>query len=365
MRTTLQPKAQDAAQKAIDYVTPNNTSKVGAAATTIQPGTGKIISMVQASHWPTAAAVAKAEGPEEARLGLHDVNWNVDKAYGSSDGFQTGSTFKAFTLAAALKSGHDPQRHGQRAAERRHHRPASGTARALRSAASRGTGYYSPQNDERGAVGSVSLYKATAALDQHGVRRSSSSRSGVCKVASMAAQPRRAPGRRRASTARPSSRSCRSLTLGTQPDRADDDGRGLRDVRGQRQVLPADRDHLDHQRERQEVHRRRAPNCTQVLDKDVAHGVTSALQKVILDRWHRRRHRACPVASPAGKTGTTNDNHQAWFVGYTPQLSTAVYVGHPTIAEQVLISGESVGNGHRLPGHGVRRQHRRHRSGRR
>src|SRR5690625_7951070 len=30
----------------------------------------------------------------------------------------------------------------------------------------------------------------------------------------------------------------------------------------------------------------------------------------------------------AGKTGTTNKNVQSWFVGYTPQLSTAVWVGN-------------------------------------
>ena len=29
----------------------------------------------------------------------------------------------------------------------------------------------------------------------------------------------------------------------------------------------------------------------------------------------------------AGKTGTTQDNGDAWFVGYTPQLSTAVWMG--------------------------------------
>jgi penicillin-binding protein 1A len=31
----------------------------------------------------------------------------------------------------------------------------------------------------------------------------------------------------------------------------------------------------------------------------------------------------------AGKTGTTDDNTNAWFVGYTPQLTTAVWLGHP------------------------------------
>jgi penicillin-binding protein 1A len=32
----------------------------------------------------------------------------------------------------------------------------------------------------------------------------------------------------------------------------------------------------------------------------------------------------------AGKTGTTSDYADAWFVGYTPQLSTAVWMGSPT-----------------------------------
>jgi penicillin-binding protein 1A len=34
----------------------------------------------------------------------------------------------------------------------------------------------------------------------------------------------------------------------------------------------------------------------------------------------------------AGKTGTTNEEHDAWFVGFTPHLSTAVYVGFDQLA---------------------------------
>ena len=34
----------------------------------------------------------------------------------------------------------------------------------------------------------------------------------------------------------------------------------------------------------------------------------------------------CPAA---GKTGTTDEAKDAWFVGYTPHLSTAVWVGYP------------------------------------
>ena len=31
----------------------------------------------------------------------------------------------------------------------------------------------------------------------------------------------------------------------------------------------------------------------------------------------------------AGKTGSTDENADAWFVGFTPQLSTAVWMGAP------------------------------------
>ena len=39
--------------------------------------------------------------------------------------------------------------------------------------------------------------------------------------------------------------------------------------------------------------------------------------------------RAVHLGRPAaGKTGTTNDYKDAWFVGYVPQLATAVWMGH-------------------------------------
>ena len=36
----------------------------------------------------------------------------------------------------------------------------------------------------------------------------------------------------------------------------------------------------------------------------------------------------------AGKTGTTQDYRDAWFVGYTPELTTAVWMGYPDLDEQ-------------------------------
>lgn len=57
-----------------------------------------------------------------------------------------------------------------------------------------------------------------------------------------------------------------------------------------------------------------------------AYLVTDVLQEVIA----RGTGTAADIGRPAaGKTGTTNDFADAWFVGYTPQLVTAVWVGYP------------------------------------
>lgn len=44
----------------------------------------------------------------------------------------------------------------------------------------------------------------------------------------------------------------------------------------------------------------------------------------------------------AGKTGTTQENADTWFVGYTPYLATAVWLGSPTGRERIVIRGSAV-----------------------
>lgn len=62
----------------------------------------------------------------------------------------------------------------------------------------------------------------------------------------------------------------------------------------------------------------------QVLPEDVADDVTFALQQVVTRGTGRRAQ--LPDRPAAGKTGTTDRNTAAWFVGYTPQLATAVAI---------------------------------------
>ena len=68
-----------------------------------------------------------------------------------------------------------------------------------------------------------------------------------------------------------------------------------------------------------------APERKKVIDKSTAYIMTSLLEGVVKHGTGRRvRALKRPVA---GKTGTTNNLFDAWFVGYTPQFITGVWVG--------------------------------------
>lgn len=63
-----------------------------------------------------------------------------------------------------------------------------------------------------------------------------------------------------------------------------------------------------------------------VMSPGNAFMLTRVMQQVI----ERGTGKAADIGRPAaGKTGTTNDYGDAWFVGFTPQLATAVWVGYP------------------------------------
>ncbi|MDX8395502.1 MAG: PBP1A family penicillin-binding protein [Mariprofundaceae bacterium] len=66
----------------------------------------------------------------------------------------------------------------------------------------------------------------------------------------------------------------------------------------------------------------------QVLDPTSAF-LTTNMMKGVIERGTGRRAR--PLNRPAaGKTGTTNKQVDAWFIGYTPQVLTAVWTGRDT-----------------------------------
>ena len=63
-----------------------------------------------------------------------------------------------------------------------------------------------------------------------------------------------------------------------------------------------------------------------VISPETSYLITNLMQSVVTSGTG---HRASIVGRPvAGKTGTTNDSKDAWFVGYIPQLATGVWVGY-------------------------------------
>jgi penicillin-binding protein 1A len=69
-----------------------------------------------------------------------------------------------------------------------------------------------------------------------------------------------------------------------------------------------------------------APERERAFSDGVAYEVTRILQNNVTGGTGTRAQIGVPAA---GKTGTTEDFVDAWFVGYTPEYSTAVWVGYP------------------------------------
>jgi penicillin-binding protein 1A len=79
------------------------------------------------------------------------------------------------------------------------------------------------------------------------------------------------------------------------------------------------------------------PEGEQIISTGTAYIMTSLLESVVKEGTGKRvRALNRPVA---GKTGTTNDLYDAWFIGYTPQLITGVWVGFDS--ERSLGKGET------------------------
>ncbi|MBI2200764.1 MAG: PBP1A family penicillin-binding protein [Armatimonadetes bacterium] len=96
-----------------------------------------------------------------------------------------------------------------------------------------------------------------------------------------------------------------------------------------RRVLSRDGQVLEDNPPRQEL----------VISADVAYVMVDLLKGVIT----RGTGRAAALGRPAaGKTGTTDDYRNAWFIGFTPRLSTAVWVGNDDNSPMRRVVGGTV-----------------------
>ena len=84
------------------------------------------------------------------------------------------------------------------------------------------------------------------------------------------------------------------------------------------------------------------PKTRRAFDAKQAGVLNAALQRVIGEGTGTAAALGRPVG---GKTGTTENNVDAWFVGYTPQVSTAVWVGFDPGRPMSNVHGRSVTGG--------------------
>ncbi len=78
------------------------------------------------------------------------------------------------------------------------------------------------------------------------------------------------------------------------------------------------------------------------LNPVVAEAVTSVLKEVVL----RGTGRAANVGrEAAGKTGTSQNFRDAWFIGYTPEVVAGVWVGYPVPKPMIKVRGKKIAGG--------------------
>jgi membrane peptidoglycan carboxypeptidase len=88
---------------------------------------------------------------------------------------------------------------------------------------------------------------------------------------------------------------------------------------------------------------KRQPRTQQAVAAEEAGVLNAALQRVVRGGTGTGAAIGRPVA---GKTGTTQEYGDAWFVGFVPQLATAVWVGHPDrIVPMTDVHGRQVTGG--------------------
>lgn len=322
IRTTLERDRQQNAFDALTGSVPiNDPSGIRTAISSIEPGTGRIVAMAQNTNYGTASE----EDPTATQ-----VNLNVGQSRNGGVGFQTGSTFKIFTLVQWLKEGHSLNDVVN--ADRDFYPASSWSTRCGRYAADYepnnldgiGGGYWSVLDSTRLSV-NLSFVEMANRMDLCDIRDTAVSLGAEMGQRDEEILP--VPGMILGSNnLTPLSMSNVVATLAAggvhcEPVAITEittrDGEGIA-------VPPS--------------------NCTQVLEPRVAAAVTYAMDQVVGTPQNSTGFRAdIPGRVEAGKTGTANRDTAAWFVGFTPQLSAAVWMGHQegTVPMQdVVVNGQ-------------------------
>ncbi|MDQ6897262.1 MAG: transglycosylase domain-containing protein [Actinomycetota bacterium] len=315
IQTTIDPDITKAArEEVLAHVPKGNSYNIGSAAVTLDPNTGAVKAIAQNSDYVLNSKT----------FGQTVVNWAVDTKYGGSGGFQFGSTEKAFALVTALKQGM-PINSTVDAKAASPSSPASYTKADFPGACGLGTKPWTVKNDEPVAAGPMTLTQATSrSINTAFVALVS--QIGACNVRDTENQM----GLHRAN-GEPIEPYPPAIILGAQEvspmtvasayGSLAHDGIHCTPTPIQA-ILGTDGKELP-------ITKPGTSNCQQVVDSDVAHGVVSIMSSVLAPGGTGAASALAAGRPAAGKTGTSDGNNETWFVGYTPQLTTAVWVGTP------------------------------------
>jgi membrane peptidoglycan carboxypeptidase len=304
IQTTLDPKVQRAADHAVrDYVFPRDKSGVAAAEAVVEPGTGKVV----------ALSVNRPYGQDRKR-GQNTINYAVDREDGGGTGFQMGSTFKLFVLAAAMKQGIPLSTNIYAPA----HIELSGFENCFGGDA----GSWELSNAGDSEAGHFNLITGTwisvntffAQLEQ---------RTGLCQPVKLAEAMGMSPASGGHISQYP------AFTLGAA------DTYSSLDLANAYATVAAHGMHCDPvaitRVTDSDGNNIRVPRseCEQVLEPGLADTITDILHGVLTKPGATATGVGEPGRPAAAKTGTADENVASVFAGYVPQLAAAVWVGDP------------------------------------
>jgi membrane peptidoglycan carboxypeptidase len=266
----------------------------------VQPGTGAVLGMAVDRHYGSQRG--------QTRLNF---------ATGGQSGFQAGSTFKLFTLAAAVDGGLP--------LSTTFHAPPHLTIPAgdMHDCAGDGLSEWPVSNAEDGEGGTFGLVRATwESVNTYFAQLEK--KVGVCAAWKLADSM----GITELSTGKPPAQ-VPSFTLG-----ADDTSplqvAGAYAAVAARGMFCAPYGVVAVADPSGGTREKHASACHRVMSTSTADVVTSVLRGVIDGPDPSRTGASASIGRPAaGKTGTTESFGAAWFSGFTPQMAASVWVGDP------------------------------------
>lgn len=316
--TTLDPALQQVAQDQVN-ATMGATDPLqrGAAVVSVQPGTGKVLTMAQNTVYNPANVPGNYMG--NFALPVNDINGNPLHGAG---GFQIGSTFKPIVFAQWLNSGHSMMTLVNGAVQKYPQnfpwKNSCGTTSGAYDPAVPGSNllpnddslHYYPQTALEGLYNSINTitFQTAAALDFCDIQKMATA-SGILdggtnkpydlsSIPALIGTPNVAPlnmATMMATFANNGVR-CDPIALVSVTNSA-----------GKSYPVPG-------------------ANCQQTINKDVANGVKFALQQVLV-RGSGYKIPLNDKANTFAKTGTTDYNANTWTVGANSGISTASWFG--------------------------------------